>query len=477
MATSGARPVADEHDAPRVRFPDAAYFIAASRLRPGLDGGYTVATLQRALQFESVAGVVPTLLTFDPAPLDGVREGFQALGLATPSTRIRNLFAELRERPELVRAATLHPYVDDGAYPELAPWTDVVAHDGSVVLRLPFIRQVDWFRVPAPLPVLAADGTVLGAFHGFGELYRLWVDHVVAEADAAEVVVISEAKQVGELLVGGPRDYTLVHTVHNAHTRPPHAWDSEMDTLWSGWFDVIDAFDGVIWLTRAQRADVVRRFGEHAGWAVVPHPALPAAEPPDPRSRDPFRAVMIARLVEQKRVEDAVRAWASVLAVEPRARLEVFGEGPLRGELEALIAELGVGHAVALRGYVPRASDELATAGLLVVSSRHEGWPLSITEALSGGCPVVSYDVPYGPAEMIQPGVDGELVPSGDVAALASAVLHLLGHPDRIAAASDAALAWAHAHGPERAMAATSELLDAAIERSRRRRLSAAPSP
>jgi len=471
VATLGAGPVDDGARDGQLTFPDAAYFIAASRLRPGLDGGYTVATLQRAMHLEQVAGVIPTLLTFDPAPMEGVLEGFRGLGLATERTRIRNLFEELRERPELVRDAVLHPFTEP-ADADPAPWTDVVAHDGTVVLRLPFIRQVDWFRVPAPLPVLAADGGVLGALHGFGELYRLWVDAVVAEVAPRDAVVVSEAKQVGELLVGGPRDYTLVHTVHNAHTRPPHAWDSEMDPLWSGWFDVIDRFDGVVWLTRAQRADVVRRFGEHEGWAVIPHPAQPAAAPPDAASRDPFRAVMIARLVEQKRVEDAVRAWPAVLAAEPRARLEVFGEGPLRGELEELIAELGVGHAVTLRGYVPRASDELATAGLLVVSSRHEGWPLSITEALSGGCPVVSYDVPYGPAEMIQAGADRELVAAGDVEGLAAAVGRVLGRPDRIAAYSDAALAWARAHGPERAMAATSELLVPATERSRRRRLS-----
>ncbi len=467
MATVGAGSVVGR---PHVAFPDADYFIAASRLRPGLDGGYTVATLQRALHFEQVAGAVPTLLTFDVAPMAGVLEQFRALGLASDRTRIRNLFEELRERPELVRGATLHPYeapVDD----DPAAWTDVIAHDGGVVLRLPFVRQVDWFRAPAPLPVLAADGSVLGALRGFGELYRLWVDAVVAESGDREAVVVSEAKQVGELLAGGPRDYTLVHTVHNAHTRPPHAWDSEMDTLWSGWFDVIDAFDGVIWLTRAQRADVVRRFGEHEGWVVVPHPAQPAAQPAPASGRDPHRAVMIARLAEQKRVDDAIRAWPAVLAAEPRARLDVYGEGPLRPELEAFVAELGVGDAVRLRGYVPRVADELATAGLLVVSSRHEGWPLSITEALSGGCPVVSYDVPYGPAEMIQPGVDGELVPSGDVAGLATAIVRVLGHPERIAAYSDAALAWARANGTERAMAATAELLVTAIERARARRL------
>ena len=468
MATVGARPVVGDASGPSVRFPEARYLIAASRLRPGLDGGYTVATLQRAMQFEQIAGVVPTLLTFDVPQMDGVLESFRSLGLATPNTRFRNLFEELRARPELVRAAALHAY--DPADDDLEGGTAVVAHDGTTVLRLPFIRQVDWFRVPAPLPVYAADGTVLGALHGFGELYRLWVDAIVAEGEATRTVVISEAKQVGELLVGGPRDYALVHTVHNAHTRAPHSWDSAMDPLWSGWFEVIDDFDGVIWLTHAQRADAVRRFGAHEGWAVIPHPALPPVSVADAAVRDPLRAVMIARLAEQKRVEDAIRAWPAVRVAHPGARLEVFGDGPLRGELEALITELDLAHAVTLHGYVPRASENLATAGLLVLTSRYEGWGLAVSEALAAGCPVVSYDIPYGPAEMIRSGVEGELVSAGDVPALAASIARVLGNPERIAEYSDAARAWASSHGPERAMAATAELMTGALERARVRR-------
>ncbi len=463
MATIGAGEVAEPG---RAHLPDATYFIAASRLRPGLDGGFAIATLQRALHFERVAGVVPTLLTFDPAQIDGVVETFRELGLASDATRMRNLFAELRERPELVREAALHPM---GVPDAPTVWTDVVARDGSVVVRLPYVPHAEWFRTVDPIPVLAADGSVLGALRGFGELYRLWVDAVVAEAGEREVVVIVEAKQVGELLARGPRAYALVHTLHNAHTLSPHQWDSEVDALWAGWFDVVDEFDGVMWLTQAQRADAVQRFGEHEGWAVVPHPAQPARS--STRERDPYRAVMIARLVEQKRVDDAVRAWPAVLAREPRARLDVYGDGPLRAELEELIAELSLEHAVTLRGHDHRAADELSSAALLVVSSRHEGWPLAITEARERGCPVVSYDVPYGPAQMIESGVDGELVAPGDVAGLASAIGLLLGHPERIAAYSEAALAWANANGVVRAMEATGEVIAAAIARSRRRRL------
>lgn len=437
-----------------VEFPDAEYFIAASRLRPGLDGGYTVATMQRAMQLSRLGGVPVTLLTFDPAPFDGVRDGFAELGLLAAGMRMRNLFEEVREHPSLLRDAALGPVP-----PEPSGERDTLIRDagGAPLVTLPFVARPDWHRADAPIRVHADDGTTLGALAGFGALYRLWVDGVVAES-AKRAIVVCEAKQLGELLGPFPRSYALIHTVHNAHTEEPYAWDSPMDALWSGWFDVADSFDAVVWLTDRQLADVTRRFGPHERWVVIPHPAQPLPRLPDPDARDPLLAVMVARLVEQKRVQDAVRAWPAVLARHPGARLEVLGDGPHRAELEALVAQLGLQRSIALRGYVPRASDRLVDGALLLLSSRHEGQPLVVLEALSSGTPVVAYDVPYGPSQMIVDGESGALVPSGDVAALAEAVAGVLGDRDRIARMSRAAYAWAGRHDAVSAMRATADL-------------------
>lgn len=446
-----------------VRLPAARYLIAATRLRPGLDGGYTVATMRRA-QLLRDAGAEVELLTFDPTPLGDALAGFIALGLADDGTRMRNLFAELRERPELLRAAELHPLA---ATHDHQRSTLIAADDGTPLLRLPYVERADWHRADADIEIYAADGIPLGALHGFGELYRLWVDLVAAEAtpDDQPVVLISEARQLGELLVARPRDYAIVHTVHNAHTEPPHAWDSELGPLWEAWFETVDRYDGVIWLTKAQRADAVRRFGEHPNWAVVPHPA-PEVDPGSDRlPRDPHRAVMIARLAPQKRVDDAIRAWPAVLQADPDARLDIFGDGPQRAELERLVLELELSDRVTLRGHTNRVADELAGSAALLLTSRYEGQGLAIAEALAAGTPVVAYDIHYGPAEMVRDGVSGALVAPGDVAALADAVAGILGHPDRITELSRGARSWAAAHGADRARADTAELLHAVLLR------------
>jgi poly(glycerol-phosphate) alpha-glucosyltransferase len=469
-------------------FPEAAYYIAASRLRPGLDGGYTVAAMRRALDFDRHGGVVPTILTFEFAPdVDQLRQQFVELGLATPRTVMRNLYADLRANPAplrefAVRQKPVAERVDGPVSGELSqttaldsagtPWrvtftnpdgetlfTDYLDSDGRRLLRLPFISgRTDWHRADIAIEIFGANGDVVGRLEGFGALYRFWVERVISTSGFERNILISEAKQVGELLAIGPRSYELVHAVHNAHTQPPFAWDSPMDELWSGWFDQIENMDAVLWLTETQRADAVRRFGEHDNWIVVPHSMEPLTDPADPAKRELNRAVMLARLVDQKRVEDAIEAWPALLKRVPAATLDVYGDGPLREQLQSRIDKLGLAASVVLHGHVPGADAQLDTAATLLLTSRHEGQPLVILESMAHGCPVVAYDVHYGPADMIENGVTGALVEAGDRGALVDALVPILSDRTVNTAMSAAALEWSRTHSPAASMEILSRL-------------------
>lgn len=481
-----------------VALPAAHYLIATSRLRPGLDGGYTVSTMHRARLFAEQAGVRAPLLTFDLAPdSGGFIAGFRELGLADEGTRLQTILEAVREHPAILReAAELAPAdpqpgtgTPDPADLDSAgtPWrilvrdaagaiihTDFLDAEGRPLFRLPYISgRADWWRADVEVPVLVADGREVGRLDGFRGLYRAWMLHVVREAARIDetagrarlpVVAIVEARQVGELVTGIP-GLTVVHTVHSAHVGPPYTADAPMDASWSGWIDTIGDYDAVAWLTQRQRDEVHGRFGEHVARSfVVPHPAEPAPGPE--LARDPLRAVMIARLAPGKRVDHAIRAWPAVLERHPDARLDVYGDGALRAELDELIAALGLGDRVTLHGHDPAAPEQLRTAAALVLTTLYEGQSLVLLEAAARGCPAVSYDAPYGPGETIQDGVTGRLVPSGDIAALAEALGDVLGDAEGIQRMSTAARAWADANGPERAAARWAQLLGAVVPRA-----------
>jgi glycosyltransferase involved in cell wall biosynthesis len=131
------------------------------------------------------------------------------------------------------------------------------------------------------------------------------------------------------------------------------------------------------------------------------------------------------RLNPQKGFDLLVEAYARVADVHPDWRLRICGKGEQHEELGRLVQARGLESAIALPG--PRdLSQEMARSAILVLSSRWEGFPLVLLEAMSYGMAVVAFDCPTGPAELIDDHENGLLVPAGDVGGLGNAILELV---------------------------------------------------
>jgi glycosyltransferase involved in cell wall biosynthesis len=134
------------------------------------------------------------------------------------------------------------------------------------------------------------------------------------------------------------------------------------------------------------------------------------------------------RLTPVKDQATLLRAFARLAAERP-ARLVLFGDGPLRAELESLAASLGLAGRVLFPGYVNDPAACYAAADLFVLSSISEGFGNVLIEAMAAGVPVVSTDCLHGPREILGDGRFGPLAPVGDDAALAEAMAEALDHP------------------------------------------------
>ncbi|MCS6831793.1 MAG: glycosyltransferase [bacterium] len=172
---------------------------------------------------------------------------------------------------------------------------------------------------------------------------------------------------------------------------------------------------------------------------VTPELFQKAAEPlehPWFQEGQPPVILGVGRLTKPKDFPTLIRAFALVRQQRP-ARLMILGEGEERPELERLIRELGLEEDVALPGFVQNPYPYMKHAAVFVLSSRWEGLPTVLVEALALGAPVVSTNCPSGAAEILDNGRLGILVEVGDCASLARAIDKSLDCPRRLTMAQD----------------------------------------
>ena len=144
-----------------------------------------------------------------------------------------------------------------------------------------------------------------------------------------------------------------------------------------------------------------------------------------PLNVTPLAVGFIGRLDPIKRLPDLIRA---VGLLRGRVRLDIFGDGSERPELERLIRHLQLTEIVTLHGVVPRPQDALRQIGLLVLPSKAEGFGLVLIEAMAAGVPVLATNVP-GIRDVVRNGETGLLVPCNPQA-LAAALERLVEHPE-----------------------------------------------
>ena len=149
------------------------------------------------------------------------------------------------------------------------------------------------------------------------------------------------------------------------------------------------------------------------------HPWFAAGQPPV--------VLGVGSLSARKDFPTLIRAFAAL--DHPDARLVILGEGPERPSLEALVQELGLSGRVDLPGFAPNPFAFMSRATVYVMSSRLEGLPGTLVQALACGCPAVSTDCPSGPREVLRDGAVGPLVPVGDAPAMARAIAQTMTNP------------------------------------------------
>lgn len=242
-------------------------------------------------------------------------------------------------------------------------------------------------------------------------LVALEPDLVISFIDQVNILALLALSGTGIPLVISER-------IDPAHHRIGWAWDA-LRVLTYPWADRLVVQGESI---QNQFHGRVRRRSR-----VIPNPVLRPPFVLTPGNREGGNTlVAVGRLVPQKGFDLLLEAFARLAPGYPDWKLVIWGEGPERENLERLRDELGLDGRAVLPGNHPRIYEALSEADLFVLSSRFEGFPNALCEAMAMGLPVVSFDCPSGPSQIIRPGCDGYLVPLGDQEGLVQAMGRLM---------------------------------------------------
>ena len=203
-----------------------------------------------------------------------------------------------------------------------------------------------------------------------------------------------------------------------------------LDRLWSRLRCVYYRRADVVTANTAGVLEALQSMGSWQRLALLPNPlpgGLKLLDSPQPSLQRQREVLAVARLVPQKGLDVLIRAFASLPeSVREGWSVILVGDGPHRQALEALAIDVGLRHSIRFEGFRPDPLVFMRRASIFALPSRFEGMPNALLEAMAAGLPSVVSDASPGPLEMVSDGLQGLVVPSGDVNAFAAALERLM---------------------------------------------------
>lgn len=222
---------------------------------------------------------------------------------------------------------------------------------------------------------------------------------------------------------------------HNVHTSPDVPLTGVLnDTLWQEMQEA-SRFQGLFTSTHKQSSMIAKRV------KTFPIKTVPAGYVSDKalaeklipfEKRQSHHIISVSRIHEQKRLEDTISAFVKIRSAIPDATLSIHGyinDQKLMDQLQKQVDNAYLHDAVTFVAYTPDLTSVYNNAQLMLISSRYEGFGLALLEAQSHGVPAISYDVNYGPSDIIMDGKSGYIVKKGDINALAEKAIALFKDP------------------------------------------------
>lgn len=422
--------------------PAGNYYTVLWRI-PETFGGLTSVALERSSAFARQDNRPIEILTFSPDNSGKEREQeLKAEGRLDDRVFIRNIWEDIGtwSDTELKRMkGTAEP--DLGALKDALPpptsgnTREQRTDDAGTVLQTDYYSTQGHLRIidrhdatnrgtkgGRLLTLLDSRGRIVAQWRSGGAFYKVWLN--VVFGNDPSYVIVDSGYASSTFRTYRKKNVFFCHVLHSNFLKNESVDPRELNR---GRFDIFhnaDRFDRVIALTHAQQRDMFALNLSSGNLTVIPNVVRDLHGDAE-ASRDKAHGIVLARLTPGKRIDHAIRAVAAASQNAPGLHLDVYGDGNIHAELSQQIHTGGAEEHVALRGYASNAKERFREASFSLLTSKQEGQGLVLLESMSAGCIPIAYDIKYGPADVITDGVDGFLVPNGDVEALTQAIIRV----------------------------------------------------
>lgn len=303
--------------------------------------------------------------------------------------------------------------------------------NGTVALR-EFYKIVDDKEIFLHAELFERESCIPRVFYTKEDMVSHWILSVTSDKEHNFILIgerpTNYAQTYTDIKSKALTNVYVFHQMHNVHSiQSGDALNPKVITRYKCIKDRNFRVDGIVACTERQREDISRDY-HLKNVFMIPHAMKEFA--PSAVAKDPFKIVLVGRLSPDKGQDYAIEAFNIVSRAMPQAHLHFYGIGSTGKELQKKITELGLNNRIFLEGFAKNVADVYHSAALSICTSRIEGFSMANQESLQMGCPVVSFDCRYGPSDMIQDGVNGFLVPPGDVKALAEKIILILQNPE-----------------------------------------------
>lgn len=313
--------------------------------------------------------------------------------------------------------------------------------------------------------LINTKGDIINVFETETDLLAYWMQQLLDNNLHNFLIIDKERVYYPALQKMNQSNISKICMIHSSHLQKDQ--DILQGRLNSNYRRILEDLakpNAVVFLTNRQKQHVEERFGLYDNLFTIPHPIEEQPEV-DFEIRVPRKAIYLARYSEEKQHDSLIRVFQKVVRAYPDATLDLYGHGEKREAILGQIRELGLENNIFVNGYVMNVNNLYDTTSLSILPSKVEGISLFLLESIAHGCPIVSYNINYGPEDIVDDGINGYLIEPQKEEEMADRIIALFGDTEKLKEMSRAAYKKAESFQAESIAERWLELIERVLQR------------